>query len=159
MRFLCALLIVLFVFPAAAFAVENYGMPDTPGISSPEMGYTDADNPASSYDTPGASPGLPSPDAGYTSAVSPVSVDEFKAKISRIMDLAIDLSGGILVQVAIFMMIASALITAVGWLFRLSGPRDLGIRGLVMSSFGLLIFWSIPFIVRMINSVASILNS
>jgi len=133
MRFLCALLIILFVFPAAAFAVENYDMPDTLGISSPE--------------------------ADYTNAVSPVSVDEFKTKISRIMDLAIDLSGGILVQVAIFMMIASALITAVGWLFRLSGPRDLGIRGLVMSSFGLLIFWSIPFIVRMINSVASILNS
>lgn len=99
------------------------------------------------------------PSPTYTNVVQPVSVDEFNGKVNHLLDLLVGISGNLLVKVAMFMMIVSAFITVVGWFFRFDGPKDLGIRGLIMSSFGLLVFWSIPFIVRLINAVAKVLNS
>lgn len=99
------------------------------------------------------------PSSAYTNVVRPVSVDEFNTKINHLLDLALGISGSLLVKIAMLMMIVSAFVTVVGWFFRFEGPKDLGIRGLIMSSFGLLVFWSVPFIVRLINAVAKVLNS
>ena len=102
---------------------------------------------------------LNEPSSNYTNTIRPVSVNELNTKLNHLLDMALGFSGSLLVKLAMLMMIVSAFFTAVGWLFRLNAPKDLGIRGLVMSSFGLLVFWSIPFIVRMINAVAKVLNS
>lgn len=92
-------------------------------------------------------------------AVEPVSVNEFTEKINHLLQLAIGITSGILVQVAIFSIMICCIVLALGWLLRADVIRRVGLNGIVLSAFGLLVFWSIPFILRVLSAVAKVLNS
>ncbi|RJO62790.1 MAG: hypothetical protein C4542_02180 [Dehalococcoidia bacterium] len=86
--------------------------------------------------------------------IKPVSPGEFVGKVENIISGANVALGSIIVQLAIFGMLVSLAVLAVGGLFGIGLVKRVGFGGLLMSAFGLLVYFLIPVILGLIKSFA-----
>jgi len=141
----------MLIVPAAlADEIADTGVTATATVTNNTLDNADsyADNPSVSYSASNA----PLP-------YKTITPDAAASKIQGLFDKGYDLIAKTITSLAVFVFAFCCAVLLVAAIFKIEFARKVGLGGIFCAGLGLLIFYSIPFIVSFIQGVGNYLNN
>ena len=130
-------LLFLMVFAPVALALSPYGDPDVPGYENQSASTVDQ------------------PSVPYKVVPLPEAVSKFQ----NLFDGAYNSIANVITSLAVLVFAICCVFILAGAAFKIELARKAGLGGIFYAGLGLLIFYSIPFIVGFIKSLGAYFNS